>query len=371
MVSPPRSCRHFALIALVCLFCSGCPGDDPGTVPDAGSQNGQDADQDLGPSGDNDADANGQADTDTTDDDAGNGADEGCGIAADYPGDDGIEDHPDVLLAEDFEHASIAVLEDRFTDIRNPELIDFVDDVAADSPGTTAVRLQSAGSDDTGSHLYRNLDEMDGETFDELYVRYYVQYDRDHSYHHSGVGMGGYNPPTNWPQGGAGTRPDGDDRFTMRAEPVGSDLQFDMYTYWMHMRGNPGDDNFWGNTFLGGVDLPVPDRDWIAVELRIQLNDPVDEYNGELTMWVDGQQIVHLEEGAPPGEWIHDTFYPEQDDEPFEGFQWRDDPSLDLSFLWLHQYVTGNEEGEHSYIWYNDVVLATDYIGPVDGTPCP
>ncbi len=365
-----HSLKYWLLLSLL-LFAGpmtpGCSDDEPADPADTGTSDVSQEDTGSTDSatngGDEDAQDPSEPDTDL--------APTGCGIAAQFPGDQDIEEHPSVIFVEDFEHESMEVLQDRFTEVRRPHNIEFVDTVADASPGEHSIRLQSIGGEDTGSDLYRNLENLDGQTFDELHVRYYVKYAHGHRYHHSGVGLGGYNPPTNWPQGGAGTRPAGDDRFTVRVEPVTSTYNLDMYTYWMHMRGNPGDDSFWGNTFLGGIRPQLPDREWVAVEFRVALNDPVDESNGELTLWLDGQQVIHLEEGSPAGEWIWDTFHPGSGDEFFEGFQWRNDPNLALSFLWLHQYVTGHDDGELSHIWYNDVVLATEYIGPIDGAPCP
>ena len=356
------------------------PSDDVGPdEPDAGP--GEDADTQLAPddagpdepdtgAGDDVEDSGVQDDTGPSSNDN-QGPGDGCGIAAQHPGDEGIDSHPAVIFTEDFEHQSKEIFEERYTDVRRPENMEFVDDVADVSPGQRSLRMESIGGEDTGSDLYRNFATTDEETYDELYVRYYVQYVHDHSYHHAGVRLGGYNPPTNWPQGGAGTRPDGDDRFKARAQPMGSDLHFDLYTYWMGMGGNPGDDSYWGNTFLGDVHYQVPDQEWMAVEFRIAVNDPVDSSNGEMTLWIDGEEIVDLREGSPEGEWLWDTFYPGGGDEPFQGFQWRNDPDLDLSFVWLHHYVTQHEDGEASRMWFNDVVVATEYIGPINGLPCP
>ena len=53
---------------------------------------------------------------------------------------------------------------------------------------------------------------------------------------------GGYNPPTNWPQGSAGKHAAGDTRFSARIEPNGSygtlaaQGGWMFYTYWHDMK---------------------------------------------------------------------------------------------------------------------------------------
>jgi hypothetical protein len=290
-----------------------------------------------------------------------------CGIAAAYPGDRGIASHPSVLFHEDFEHGSAALLGQRYTSVRNPGNLTFVQDVPPESAGTLALRMRSVGGEDTGAHLFRNLPGG----HDRLHLRYYVHYDRTHRYHHTGGGLGGYNPPTPWPQGGAGTRPDGRDRFTVRVEPVGSRPELDIYTYWPEMRGNPGDASFWGNTFLGGMRPELPDDRWIAVELMVAMNDPVQASNGEMALWLDGKPVLHLRAGDPRGTWVWDTFRPGRQGEPFAGFRWRHDLALALTYLSLSHYVTGHPPGEESHVMWDDVVLATEYIGPIGGSECP
>jgi hypothetical protein len=176
--------------------------------------------------------------------------------------------------------------------------------------------------------------------------------------------MGGYNPPTSWPQGGAGSRPVGNERFTTGIEPIGDNWSWDFYTYWMHMRGYADPNYFWGNTFHPDPPAPITRGEWICVELMMKINDPVESYNGEQAFWVNGEKIQHLGEGFPNGYWIWDKFYPHPDSSAFEGFQWRNDENLKLNFFWLLYYMTG-ETNHMNKVYFDDVVLSTEYIGPV------
>ncbi|MGD9576861.1 MAG: hypothetical protein AB7Y74_01270 [Syntrophorhabdus sp.] len=65
-------------------------------------------------------------------------------------------------------------------------------------------------------YLYRRLSPG----HDKIFVRYYVKFDPQCApIGHFGAWIGGYNPPTAWPQGGASTQPSGTDRFTTDVEP--------------------------------------------------------------------------------------------------------------------------------------------------------
>jgi hypothetical protein len=50
---------------------------------------------------------------------------------------------------------------------------------------------------------------------------------------------------------------------------------------------------------------------------------------------------------------------------PFEGFRWRTTDDLNLNYVWLYLYITQAPEGHISRVWFDDVVIATDYIGPI------
>ena len=86
-------------------------------------------------------------------------------------------------------------------------------------------------------------------------------------------------------------RPQGNDRFSVGTEPVNSGLRFDFNAYWMRMRGSGG--TFWGNNLIMDESLQAP-LQWTCVEVMIKLSDPVDSYNGELALWINGNQIAHL-----------------------------------------------------------------------------
>ena len=289
------------------------------------------------------------------------------GLASKYLGDQGIENDPNVIFAEDFERGSLHDLSSRWENIQNLEIMSFSQDVPAGSPGSRSLLMTHIGGQGTGGHLYRRL--LQG--YGQLYVRFYVKFDPDCYPVHHFVHVGGYNPATGWPQGGAGIRPAGHERFTTGVEPYGQDWRWDFYSYWMGMRSSP-DGKFWGHDFINDKELKAERGKWICVELMMKMNEPATESNGEQALWIDGKpwakegQIVSfLGRGFPKGRWLWDSFIPSPVGQPFEGFRWRSTEQLKLNFLWVLLYITDAPPGHISKVWFDHIVVAKQYIGPI------
>jgi hypothetical protein len=294
------------------------------------------------------------------------------GIASQYVGDEGIQDDPQAVFVENFEEGSLPAVKARWEDVYDSGVMSLDADIPAGSWGTRSLLMTHTGGQGTGGHLYRRL--LPG--YDQLYLRFYVKFDpATHPIHHF-VHMGGYNPSSPWPQGGAGVRPDGTDKLSTGIEPYGSAWRWDFYTYWMHMRGNPGDPQYWGNDFINDPGLQVARGEWICVELMMKMNDPLTSYNGEQALWIngqpwtkDGQTTSHFGLGFPNGDWVWDSFIPDPGGSPFEGYQWRTVNALNLNYVWLLLYITTAPAGHVSRVWFDNVVLAQSYIGPMGRAP--
>lgn len=195
-----------------------------------------------------------------------------------------------IIFQEDFEAASVQKMILKWDEAKNSANMSFSGDVHDASSGSQSLMMTYTPGENTGGHLYK----MFPEGYDSLFVRFYVKFSASHSKVHHFVHMGGYNPPTIWPQGGAGVKPSGNERFTTGIEPIGDKWSWDFYTYWMHMRGYADPDYFWGNTFHPDPQAPIKRGEWICIELMMKINDPVDSYNGEQAFWVNGEKIHHL-----------------------------------------------------------------------------
>jgi len=315
------------------------------------------------------------------------------GIAAKYPGDRGIENAPDVLFVESFESAaSVSDLGKRWDNISNAAIMSFSEDIPPGSSGKSSLLMTHIGGKSDGGHLYRRL--LPG--YETLHFRFYTKIAPDCYPIHHFVHTGGYNPPTPWPQGGAGSRPKGDKHFSTAVEPHGDRWVWDYYTYWMEMRGSPPRGQTWGNSFIRDPNLKVKRTvdlkpstwqrgKWTCLELMVKLND-VGDTNGEMGLWVDGKLVSHLGKGFPKGKWIYDKFIPGEGGEglrwsdekggpenfrvppggqPFDGFRWRTVEELKNNWIWMLLYITKAPAGYESKVWFDDIVVAKKYIGPI------
>jgi len=315
---------------------------------------------------------------------------EGFGIAGKYPGDIGISDDPSVLFAEDFERDSIESIARHWGEISNDEIMTLSEDVPRNSSGKRSIRMTAILGENTGGHLYTLFPRG----VDTAFARFYVKFPADAGYIHHFVHLGGYNPPTRWPQGGAGERPRGDDRVTVGIEPYGSYGRYpapgawNFYTYWHDMKIS-ADGKYWGNGLHPVEPAFVPKDRWQCVEIMLKLNSSPDLYDGELALWLDGKLIAHFARGVRRSNWTGMGFSLLADEgEPFEGFRWRTSSDLKINFFWLLHYVTENsirqnkssffslnrtmsclgslsKKPEVNSVWFDDVVVSTEYIGPI------
>ncbi|MCH8217553.1 MAG: hypothetical protein IH892_12385, partial [Planctomycetes bacterium] len=136
------------------------------------------------------------------------------GIAAKYPGDRGIENDRSIVFFEDFNAESVEAIAERWESVQNKEILSLSSDVPEESGDGNALLMTHVGGKGTGAHLYRRLQPG----YEKLYIRFYVKFDRECAPIHHFFHVGGYNPATAWPQGGAGQRPRGDKRFRDRQE---------------------------------------------------------------------------------------------------------------------------------------------------------
>jgi hypothetical protein len=303
---------------------------------------------------------------------------EGSGLAAKYPGDRGVERDSHVLLAEGFESGGVEDLGRRWSNVSNQDgkVLAFSADVPAASGGRRSLQMTATLGENTGGHLYRQLSHG----VDRLFARFYVKFPADAEYIHHFVHLGGYHPPTPYPQGGAGERPRGDDRVTVGIEPHGGNGRFTppgawtFYNYWHEMKIS-ADGRYWGNGIRPEPPALTPRNRWQCVEVMVKLNSAPEKPDGELALWLDGQRVMHVRQGTRRGTWTGMGFQVlQQGGEPFEGFRWRTSSDLKLNFFWLLHYVTENAAQQNhvanpsrlNRVWFDDIVVSTAYVGPIN-----
>jgi hypothetical protein len=300
------------------------------------------------------------------------------GLAAKYPGDKGIEKDPNIVFVEKFDDGPGYAIQDpvalqlifsRWDTVKGKQIMSLSTDVPEGSTDDRSLLMTHNHGQESG-YLYRRL--LPGH--DRIFVRYYVKFDpKCAPIRHFGAWIGGYNPPTTWPQGGAGVRPTGMDRFTTAVESYGEKWEWDFYTYWQGMHVH-GDGKYWGTTFLVNGPKPAVEKGkWICVETMVQMNDPITSSNGAQAFWIDGrpfrrngQVVSHFGPGFPKGQWTGGWWKPDPNSaSTFEGFQWRSVEDLAINFLWIQAYQPHTLKGVVIKIWFDNIIVAKEYIGPI------
>ena len=95
--------------------------------------------------------------------------------------------------------------------------------------------------------------------------------------------------------------------------------------------------------------------------------------NGEQAFWIDGklwrhdgQVISHLGPGFPKGRWTGGWWRPDAGGRSaFEGFRWRSVKELAVNYVWTYVYITKAAKGHVSRVWFDNIVIAREYIGPL------
>lgn len=278
--------------------------------------------------------------------------------------DDTVSWKTGIIFREDFESFSINQVQDNWDDKKYTEDMSFSNDVPEGSKGKQSLMMTYIAGKNEGGHLFKSFPKG----YETLYARFYIKFLTRNSKIHHLVKLGGYYPVTQYPQGFAGLKPNGKDFFISGIEsPESKDWGWGFYTYWMHMHGSINS-KYWGNVFLPESIEIIPKGKWICVEFMIKMNNPVEEFNGEQAFWVNGKKILELGKGFPK---IHQNggYYKESSSgQEFEGFQWRIDDKLKLNFFWLNYYMTKGVEGEIDQILFDDIVISTKYIGPMNSS---
>ena len=309
----------------------------------------------------------------------------GKGIALEYPGDSGIASDPRVIFVENFEEESLQALWAGWETVTARSGMSFSREASPGSAGRQSLVMERQQG--SAPHLYRRLKNKSGAWgYDRVFARYYVKFDPEcGEIHHFGTCLGGNYPATAWPSVKAGYPTDGAKSFWSGIEPFGSRWTWDFYTYWCDMRGSPPRGQTWGNSFIRDPNLKAEKGRWICIEQMIGMNEP-QSTNGEQALWIDGRLVSHLGKGFPKGLWTFDKFHPGKGGQgkrwdvkkaapenfpvpeggvPFVGFRWRTVPELNVNFVLLYIY-TEKPAGHRIKVWFDDVVVATEYIGPIE-----
>jgi hypothetical protein len=321
-----------------------------------------------------------------------------AGLAAKYPGDRGLSADPAVILVEDFEQDSVEAVSRSWSHTSNLEgkAMALEADVPPGTAGKKSLRVTATRGQDTGGHLFKVLERGQ----EQLHIRFYVKFAEDHGFLNHFVKLQGSVNPPRWPEGEAGYRhtksfsiglePMGESHHTYPGVPYGPPGIWHFYNYWpeMHSHQTPQGEGtrFYGNNFEPLEPAVVPRGKWQCVEFMVKLNSTPEATDGEQAFWIDGKLAARFAPGSVSGHWMRDKYRLDPkatNNTPFPGFRWRTDPDILINKVWLLYYLNfeeGTARHDEKYaaehpdtplntqsgtVWFDDVVVATKYIGPV------
>ncbi len=268
-----------------------------------------------------------------------------------YPGDKDIQKDPSVLFAEDFENGDFKKWDETRGGVS-------VTNTAPNSGKYAAEMNLVRGKNDVADAIKWFMPGAD-----TIYTRFYVKFAADYQYPHHFVTLLANERTNRWSAfGKAGMKPNGtyfstgmETWFAWGKNPPPGELH--LYSYFLDMERDQKMDKYWGNSFFApgpgkGVAASeqriIPKLDqWQCWEFMIQANTR-EKSDGRQAMWLDGKLV---------GEFVD--------------IRWRNKADLKITALWLQHYGFDSGDPTKQYwkqrqtVWFDDVVVATRYIGPI------
>ncbi|OGD21681.1 MAG: hypothetical protein A2W03_17250 [Candidatus Aminicenantes bacterium RBG_16_63_16] len=279
------------------------------------------------------------------------------GLAAKYPGDAGLERDPAVIHYDGFEdYETPADVNKKYEFVMHTENMRLTEEPANVNRGKKAMAFTLPKQEEgNAAALYRIIKEER----DILFLRYYAKfekgYDQHGSSHNSGVISAHYFPNR---QASPGQPADGKNKFWVSYETERGDSpspgRLNVYVYHPEQRTGYGDHIYPTGRIRSGPEKPVPfgpgfvprpdiipelDR-WYCYEFMVKANTP-GRRDGRIACWLDGRLIAD-----------------------FPGFRLRDVDSLKIDLFGIALFMRPNNIRANTR-WFDDVVAATSYIGPI------
>ena len=282
------------------------------------------------------------------------------GIAAEYPGDVGIDADSAVLFADDFEsYAQSSELDSKWTYFYQTQLVAITTDPANVYAGNQALEFTIPQQD---TELSDGVDKDISPEQDVLYLRFYSKfmppYDVVGSSHNGGGISAHYFGPNN--QATPGVPADGTNKFLVNLEnwrgeaSTPSPGQLNVYVYHPEQRSQWGDHFYptglvnpntsipfdFGPDFVSRPDVIQELDRWYCYELMVQANTP-GLRDGRIAAWLDGAVVMD-----------------------FMNLRLRDIDTLTIDRVGIGLHI-GSNPNQEARKWYDNVVIATSYIGPM------
>ena len=279
------------------------------------------------------------------------------GIAAKYPDDANIKSDPNVIFADDFEsYASESQLWGNWSNIYQQQDVLITTDPANVFSGQRSLEMRvPAQTTEVGNAVEKHLNPTRDTVFVRVYTKFGAGYNVSGS-EHNGISMSAqYCCP--------GVPANGTNKFEVDVENsrdlTSANPGFtNSYVYYPEQRDLYGDHWFpngtvlpftntpgnWGPYFVPRPNfIPVLNR-WYCYELMVKANTP-GLRDGRVAIWIDGTLIAD-----------------------FQNVRLRDVSTLMIDKVSLSLYIKANTVAADMVKWYDNVVVATSYIGPMSTT---
>ena len=307
------------------------------------------------------------------------------GLASRYPGDVAISTDPSVLFADDFESAGLDAVLAHWTGTQNAPSIRL--DSTSPFSGSRALAMTALRGSSDGAGLTKRLDPG----ADTVFARFYVRFSDDHSYVERLSQLGAESAGSTWPPEEVIYRPDGEKSFWIAAEPVSRSGnvappgEWVLHATWYAMKSYQGKGGraFYPNTFAPRKEPQALRGAWQCVEIMLKANSKPARRDGQAALWIDGRLVGHWAPQIPKGRWVRDEFVDADYGGLFDGFQWRTRGDLKVNTFSLVYCMARVFEGRSRFplpekasanpdrgeVLFDNVVLATSYIGPMAAPP--
>ena len=282
------------------------------------------------------------------------------GIAARYPSDAGIASDPAVIFADDFEsYGGAGNLTSKWTDAYHTANIRIASEAGNVFVGGRSLEFTVP---QTSGEVSNTVVKVLSPGHDALFLRYYARFDSGFnvsgSSHNGSTISAQYCCP--------GVRADGRNKFLVSYEAwrdstaTANPGRLNAYIYHPEQRDIWGDHFFptgsvlpfssvpfdFGPEFVSRPDvIPVLGR-WYCYEFMVRANTP-GEHDGRVAFWLDGQLIAD-----------------------FPNLRFRDTTALKIDRFTLDLHIFRNNLAV-ARKWYDNVVAATSYIGPMASGQVP
>jgi hypothetical protein len=276
------------------------------------------------------------------------------GIAARYPGDRGIEGDPEVLFHDDFESGDLSKWDNFWQKVDTR----ITEEPANVHRGKRALEFTVPKREtELSNGAMKEL--KDGQ--DVVFLRYYSKFDPGFDQtgsSHNGALIFARAPGLTYST--PGIRADGKNKFGVSLENWRGEAQspspggLNVYVYSPEQRSNYGDHFFpsgtvlpdgtrpadFGPFFVSRPDVTQELGRWYCYELMVKANT-AGRRDGRIAYWLDGKLVAD-----------------------FPNLRLRDVDTLKINSVEISLHIRRNAVRENRK-WYDDVIAATAYIGPV------